>query len=498
MITEELIDLTRWILKKKTETQTLELKSAHDGCPRRLYDTLSSFANQDGGGVIFFGIDEDAGFKLVGVYDLHDLQRKVVEQCQQMEPPVRAVFTVAEVDGVDVCAAEIPGLDFSERPCYYKGAGRAKGAYVRVGAADFCLSEYELYSFEAFRRHLHDDERTIERADDKDLQTVAVENYLREKKRDRPGFAQFSRKKACEMLNILRAGKPTMAALMNFGVYPQGFFPQLCITAVVVPGTEMGMTDAQNSRFIDNKRIEGTLADMVAEALSFCRRNMKTRVVIDRRTGERRDLAEYPITAIREAVLNAVIHRDYSIHTEGTPIQLKMFADRIEIHSPGSLYGRMTIEQLGKAKVDVRNPTLAVMAEMITEAENRYSGIPTMYREMKTAGLPAPCFENRHNEFVVRFFNDFNDRKEPRSSAVSDPSEHLSLLDFCRIPRTRLEIAEFLGVQTVPYVLRRYIRPLLESGQLRMMIPEKPRSRKQKYYSGIENSFSVQSDGGRR
>ena len=55
MITEELIDLTRWILKKKTETQTLELKSAHDGCPRRLYDTLSSFANQDGGGVIFFG-----------------------------------------------------------------------------------------------------------------------------------------------------------------------------------------------------------------------------------------------------------------------------------------------------------------------------------------------------------------------------------------------------------------------------------------------------------
>ena len=68
-------------------------------CPKRLYGTLSSFSNQDSGGVLLFGVDEAAGFQVVGVYDAQDLQKKVTEQCNQMEPPVRAVFTLAEVDG---------------------------------------------------------------------------------------------------------------------------------------------------------------------------------------------------------------------------------------------------------------------------------------------------------------------------------------------------------------------------------------------------------------
>ena len=82
-------------------------------------------------------------------------------------------------------------------------------------------------------------------------------------------------------------------------------------------------------------------------------------------------------------ILNAIIHRDYSIHTEGTPVQIDFFTNRVEIHSPGSLYGRMSIEQLGIAKPDLRNPALAVMAETLTAAEHRYSGIPTMRNAMK-------------------------------------------------------------------------------------------------------------------
>ena len=478
MIIEDLVGLTRWILQKKTETQMLEVKAAHEGCPRHLYDTLSSFSNQDGGGTLLFGIDEEQDFALVGVYDLHDLQKKVGEQCLQMEPPVRAVFTVAEVDGLDVCSAEIPGLDLSERPCYYKGKGRVKGSYVRVGDADYCMSEYELYSFEAFRKHLHDDERSVARARSEDLRLEATEAYWQEKCRERPGFAQIPRERAYELLNVLRDGKPTLAALLNFGIYPQGFFTQFCITAVVVPGKEVGATDENDARFLDNKRIAGTLAEMLAEALVFCRRNMKTQVSIDKGTGRRCDRTEYPVAAIREAVLNALIHRDYSIYTEGTPIQIYMFTDRLEIHSPGSLYGRMTVEQLGKAKLDLRNPALAVMAEMITEAENRYSGIPTMYREMHAFGLPEPQFENRRDEFVVTFFNQRESESVRESFSLGDQD----LLAFCKVPRTRAEIAAFLGISTVGYVQRRYIRPLLASGALRMTLPETPRSSKQKYY----------------
>lgn len=479
MITEELIELTHWILEKKTERQDLEIKAANGGYPKRLYDTLSSFSNQDGGGIIFFGIDEAKDFKLVGVYDLQDLQKKVVEQCNQMVPPVRAVFTVAEINGMNVCSAEIPGLDLSERPCYYKGTGRLRGAYIRVGDADMVMTEYELYSYEAFRKHQHDDEREIPRAELTDLDTNLIASYMAEKKRERPGFAQLSQERAYEMLDILRGNKPTLAAIMNMGLYPQGFLPQMCITAIAVPGIEIGETDINDSRFIDNKRIEGTLAEQVEDSLAFCKRNMKTRTVIDKNTGTRRDFDEYPIAAIREAILNAVIHRDYSIFTEGTPVQIIMYRNRMEIHSPGNLYGRMTVDQLGIGRPDLRNPALATMAEFLTKAENRYSGIPTMRREMKLQGLPDPVFENRRNEFVVTFFNDNNSV----SVSLSSDSEMDALLAFCQEPKTREELTEFMKIGTFSYLRKRYLQPLLAAGKLELTVPDKPRSRKQRYHT---------------
>lgn len=85
---EDLRKLVDKIQRLQCKMQTIELKSANKGCPTRLYDTLSSFANQDEGGVIVFGIDEGKGFEVVGVYDAQDLQKKVTEQCNQMSPCV--------------------------------------------------------------------------------------------------------------------------------------------------------------------------------------------------------------------------------------------------------------------------------------------------------------------------------------------------------------------------------------------------------------------------
>lgn len=475
MLPQELIQLADKVMHLKAEGQTIEVKAAHKGCPQRLYDTLSSFSNQDTGGTIVFGIDEKQDFALVGVYDLQDLQKDVTEQCNQMEPPVRAVFTVAEIDGHSICCAEIPGIDLSERPCYYKGRGRTKGSYIRVGDADLPMTDYELYSFEAFRKHLHDDERPIERASMSTLDMAQIQSYLLQKKLERPGFAQLPEEQALEMLNVTRGGTPTLAAVMNFCVYPQGYMPQLAITAVVVPGTQIGEHDGFDSRFQDNKRIEGTIKTMVDEAITFCKRNMKVQTIIDPETGKRRDRTEYPVEAIREAVLNALIHRDYSHLTEGTPVQINFFADRLEIHSPGSLYGRMTVEQLGHARPDLRNPALAVMTEVLVGAENRYSGIPTIRREMAAHNLPDPVFENRRNEFVVILYNQV--REVPEQKAKPDET----LLDFCEEPRSRKEIARFLGIKTASYAMDRYIKPLLEEGKLEMTIPEKPKSTHQKY-----------------
>ena len=478
MLSEELIALTEEICRMKTETQTIEVKAAHLGCPRRLYDTLSSFSNQNGGGVILFGIDEEKGFAPVGVYDLNDLQKKVTEQCNQMTPQVRAVFTVAEYAGVPICSAEIPSLDVTERPCYYSGAGKVKGSYIRVGDADLPMTDYEIYSYESFRKHQHDDERPVERAKFSMLKTDVLENYLLKMRIDRPGFARLNTAEAYEMLAIARDGVPTLAAVLNFGIYPQGFFPQLAITAVVVPGREIGDSTKDNIRFLDNRRIEGTLSDMLSEALGFCRRNLKVRTAIDTETGERLDKPEYPIEAIREAVLNALIHRDYSVYTEGTPIQICFFSDRLEIHSPGGLYGQMTVEELGHARPDLRNPALATMAEFLLKTENRYSGIPTIRREMKAYRLPEPVFQNRRNEFVVILYN-----QEVRPEAASARDDEKDILAFCAVPRSRKEIAAFLGLSSVSYAITQYIQPLVEGNKLRLTIPGKPKSTYQKYVS---------------
>lgn len=488
MTSEELIQLAQWILEKKAETQTLEIKSAQDGCPRRLYDTLSSFSNQDQGGILFFGIDESQDFALVGVYDLQKLQKGIVEQCEQMDPIVRAVFTVAEIDGKDICAAEIPGIDLSRRPCFYRGAGRLKGAYLRIGDADKTMTEYELYSFEAFRRHLHDDERVVPRALLEDLVPEKLNLYLAQRTQQRPGFANLPKQRILELLGISREDKPTLAAILNFAVYPQGFFPQLCITAVVVPGTQMAEQALDGARFLDTKRIEGTLPELVDGALAFCRHNLKTRLTIDAATGERKDTPEYPMVAIREALLNAVVHRDYSQFTEGTPVQLLIFADRLEIHSPGTLYGRMTVEQLGYARPDLRNPVLATMMEALTKAENRYSGIPTMRRAMEDAHLPAPKFENRRNEFVVTFYGQTTDGAPALESMTGTETICRGLLEFCKVPRTRKEIAGFLKLTSISYITRKYLHPLLVAHKLAETIPEKPRSKNQRYYTTTGNT----------
>ena len=476
MLSEELLVLIKKIQEIKAESQTVEVKSAHNGCPKRLYDTLSSFSNQDGGGIIVFGLDEKQGFEAVGVYDLQDLQKSVTEQCNQMEPAVRGVFTFAEYEDKNICALEVPSVELVERPCYYKGAGKVKGSYIRVGDADLPMTDYEIYSYESYKKHVHDDEREVERIDLSYMDEKILNKYIAEKKQAKPKFSKLSEEQIYEMLNIKRDERFTLAAVMNFALYPQGVFPQLGITAVVVPGYSIGELGNSGERFLDNKRIEGTISEMLEEAMVFCKRNMKIKTIIDSETGKRNDRTEYPINAVREAILNALIHRDYSIHTEGTPIQINFFTDRLEIHSPGGLYGRMTVEQLGKARPDLRNPTLATMAESLNQAENRYSGIPTIRMEMKEYGLPEPEFKNGRNEFVVILYN-----KEIEQKKIYLTLED-KIVEFCKEPKSRKEIAEFLEIKTTTYVYSKYILPLLEEGRLGMTIPDIPASRNQKYY----------------
>ena len=474
MLAEELVKLVSDIINLKCERQNIELKKAAGGTPERLYNTLSSFSNQNGGGIIIFGIDEDDGYKVCGVYDPQDLQKKVTEQAQQMMPVARPLFTVCKIGDAVVVSAEISECDLFDKPCYYRGTGKLRGSYVRVGEADLPMTEYEIYSFEAYKRKIHDEIRTVSNSSISAINKNELTVFLAKLKSEKPNLENLSDEENLALSGILVDNELTVAGLMLFGLYPQGLFPQLCITAVVVPGKEIGDIGEENDRFLDNKKIEGTIPQMIDGAINFVKRNMKSKTIIDDE-GKRADKSEYPLKAVREIIINAVVHRDYSMNTENSPVRIMLFSDRLEVENPGGLYGRITIDNLGKVGADTRNPYIASNLEILINTENRFSGIPTIRNEMKKAELLPPLFENIRGVFKVTLFNSESAYPEAEESLTTE-----NILGFCKTPKSREEIAEYLGLSSVTYAMRN-ITPLIENGKIKRTKPETPKSKNQRY-----------------
>lgn len=483
MLPTELEELVQNVIMYKCEHQNIELKKASLGTPEKLYDTLSSFSNQTGGGIILFGIDEKNGFEITGVYDAQDLQTKVTNQALQMEPVVRPVFTVTKIQGKTVVSAEICEIDIFDKPCFYRGAGRMRGSYIRVGEADMPMTEYEIYGYEVFKRKIQDELRIVERATMDSFDKDFLSEYFYKLRKAKPNLSKQSDEKILQLQGITEQGRPTLAGIMMLGEYPQAYLPQLSITAMVVEGTELGDLGTNGERFIDNQRIEGTLSQMLESAIGFVRRNIRNATIVDE-TGKRLDRTEYPMVAVREIILNALIHRDYSIHTDNSPIRIVLYDNRLEVENPGGLYGRITVDELGKMSADTRNPFIAGGLEVLLKTENRFSGIPTIMSEMKKAGLAPAVFESRRGVFKVTLFNQHIKTAFVRKDTCSEPMQRI--LDYCIKPRSRREIAEYLGIGTPSYVVKKYLSPLVEMGKLRLTIPHAPKSKNQKYVTVLE------------
>ncbi len=480
MTEAELKLLITEIRNQKCEKQTIELKKAANGTPERLYDTLSSFSNQTGGGIIIFGIDEKNAYEICGVFDAQALQVQVTNAALQMEPVVRPVFTVTQGDnGKTVVSAEISECDPENKPCFYRAAGRIRGSYVRVGEADMPMTEYEVYSYEVYKRKIRDELRQVERATRNDFNADILNNYFTKLRLAKPQLAKHTQDRIMQLQGLTDNNIPTVAGLMLFSDYPQAFFPQMSITAMVVAGTQIGMLGDNGERFVDNKRLEGTIEQMLEEALAFVRRNMKNAVIIDE-NGKRTDRPEYPLVAVREIILNALIHRDYSVHTEDSPIRIILYSDRLVVENPGGIYGRLTVNDLGKMPADTRNPFIAGNLEVLLNTENRFSGIPTVYAEMENAGLQPPVFESFRGNFKVTLYNE---RKKAAVETVAEDRINDRILQFCKTPKTKEEIAAALHITTSYYIVSKYLKPMIEAGLLAMTIPEKPKSKYQKYYT---------------
>ena len=405
----ELRQIVSEIRSTQSESDTIEVKTARGGTPKRLYEAMSAFANRTGGGIILFGLDESRNFSIAGVGNAHQLQEEITSLASDnMEPALRPEFTIDEIDGKTIVAVEIDEVPASQKPCFYKTAGLPKGAYLRVGNTNRQMTEYEVFGYLSGRGQPTHDEETVPDASLENLDNALIETYIERLRQIRPraGFLKNSREEILLRLKIAAkdngAIRPTLAGLLMFGKYPQEFFPQLMITFVQYFGTTEDEKTPQGARFVDNRRFEGPITEMLSEAETYIMSAMRKSSLIEGMF--RRDIMEYPRESVRESIANAVAHRDYSPYVRGSYIQIRMFADRLEVRSPGGLFGNVTVDNL-EDEHSTRNARMMRMMEDMQVVENRGSGISAMLHAMREANMEPPRFDDRRASFKVTFRN---------------------------------------------------------------------------------------------
>jgi len=161
-------------------------------------------------------------------------------------------------------------------------------------------------------------------------------------------------------------------------------------------------TTPRGERFLDNRKFEGTIPEIVDSAVNQVLANIRKSSLIE--GVYRQDIPEYPERAVREAIVNAIAHRDYSHFVRGSYIQIRLFADRLEIQSPGGLYGNVTEDTIENEQ-STRNRLLMRMMEDLHLVENRGSGIRSMLEAMRQANLEPPRLQDKRSSFWVTFRN---------------------------------------------------------------------------------------------
>lgn len=245
---------------------------------------------------------------------------------------------------------------------------------------------------------------------------------------------------------------------------------------------------------LDDKEYEGSLISLLQNGYDFVRNNSKVRFMKEARY--RVDKPDYAERAVTEALVNALIHRDYII--SGAEVHIDMFDDRLEIWSPGGMFeGRPIQEQDIEHVVSTRrNPVIADLFHRMKYMERRGSGLkkiidesrklPGYTKELKPEFISTPA-DFRVVLKNVNYHLEGKKQAPPQVTPQVTPQVELreKILFYCEIPRSKREIAAFCGLKDLKHLNDRYLRPLLIDGKLEMTIPKKPKSRNQKYVRAV-------------
>lgn len=402
-------------LNASDESSRIEAKRSR-AVGKSLMETVTAFANEPGlgGGYLLLGVDckidakGDAVYWAEGLPDPDKSQKDLATQCATMlNVVIRPEMTLERIDGKTVLVVFVPESDVTQKPIYLKATGLPEGARRRIGSTDQRCTDEDLWVLRGASQPVQGPDMSIipdARLDDIDPQATIEYRRLRALTNPQAEELTYSNQDMLEALGALRRVdgelKPTVAGIVLFGkpIALRRLFPALRIDYIRIVGTQW-VEDPENRFQSIDIRKPLMLALPQAEASVVDELPKGFRLPEGKLQSTQEPIL--PRKVIREALANAVMHRNYHIHS---PVQIIRYSNRIEIINPG--YSLKDMSDLGTPGSRLRNPAIAAVLHEVNWAETKGSGIRTMRRLSGDAGLTLPEFvsDRQKNEFKVTLF----------------------------------------------------------------------------------------------
>jgi ATP-dependent DNA helicase RecG len=353
-------------------------------------ETMIALANADGGTIVL-GVDESG--RSTGEIHPEEVEDLVQEAFRMCRPPVQTEWQQQEIAGGLALFVRVP----RSTELHSLADGRV---LIRTRGENRPLSGEEIQQLAATKSTGGYEAQLMPGAQPDDLDEEVVEEFVErwQEKRGR----EWTDSKA-DLLTQVGAlderGLPTVAGVLLFGIDPQAFLPQSGLVFVKFPGTEPRGEDGR-AGYGRREEIGGPLARIIQRAWTVIMEEMRTGAVV--KGLEREEQTEYPTAAVREALVNAIAHRDYRLR--GRRIEVRMFSDRLEIISPGGLPGYITLDNIVEEHFS-RNPRLVAGLFHWGYIEELGLGVDLMIEEMTAAGHTPPRFRAEPYLFSVTLFN---------------------------------------------------------------------------------------------
>lgn len=468
----ELAEALRDMKTAHTDLSGYEIKDASGGFPDSVVMSMTAFANTSGG-VVILGISEKT-FHPTRI-NVKTLQAALSQAARErIYPPLSPEILLLHYENQPVIVANVPEQDLKLKPSYVKRYGRAGGSYIRTGDGDYRMTLYEIDRFmENQYRVARNDIATVPDATTADLDNRLLHSWL---DTQRGGGFGGTETMSDERLMINRRVatydtdgtlRPTVAGLLALGEFPQKFYPRLNIVFTAFPATDKGTLD-NGKRFVDSENIDGPIPVMLSNTLRAVARNMRHGAVMD--GALRRDAPEYPLDAVREAVANALMHRDYSPDSQGAPVRVEMYANRLEVINPGGLFGSMTVDMLATdGGTQSRNQFLSRILEDVPfidaagrsghVVENRGTGYEIIENALNREGMAPPVVKSTLDEFRLIITERATTQNESITPSGKDKREAVLayLATVSEAGSTQIARATGISLRTVRETLARLV-----------------------------------------